>query len=63
MRRVDEQKNNTNILTPLSKKKKKKLTMKNLVKKNVEIENSWIKCSQVISQASELGRIALRRNI
>lgn len=58
MRNEEEENNNKNILTP-----QKKLTMKNLVKKNSEIESSGIKHSQVIPLASELRRSALRRNI
>ena len=58
MRRVEEQNNKSNIL-PTSQRKKKKANREKSNQKNIEIESSGIKCSQ----ASELGRIALRRNI
>ena len=59
MRRVEEQNNKSNILPTSQRKKKKKANREKSNQKNIEIESSGIKCSQ----ASELGRIALRRNI
>ena len=61
MRRVEEQKNNSNILIHLSKKQK--VNHEKSSQKNIEIESSGINCSQIIPQASELGRTALRINI